>query len=118
VFELLGWSCALHRCSATEQILGIVKFHQSSTHETRQVPEYQMMRILVEVLTGNFLLLYLYFGCTTNQSDIPFGYFLLLLFHGHKVLFYVFWSIHSERSSWRRSVDTTVVDVQTLLRHF
>jgi hypothetical protein len=38
--------------------------------------------ILTLVLSGNFLLLHLYLGYTTNQRGIPFGYFLLLV-RGH-----------------------------------
>ena len=85
LFELLGFFGALHKCFASQKILGIVKFHYSSTHGDQTGAgvsdgEY----ILAQVLTGNFLLLHLYLGCTTYQRVIPFGYFLLLLVHGHQ----------------------------------
>lgn len=42
-----------------------------------------MLPILTKVLTGNFLLLLLYLGCTTNQGSISFGYICNLLVLGH-----------------------------------
>jgi len=38
--------------------------------------DYQMVPILTYVLTGNFVLLLLYFGLYNCQRGIPFGYLL------------------------------------------
>ena len=50
------------------------------------------------VLTSNFLLLLLYSDCRTNHWSIQFGYLLHLLVQVIRVLFCVFWSLHSWRS--------------------
>ena len=47
---------------------------------TRLVLNYQT----VQVLTGNYFLLLLYFGCTTNQRNIPYGCLLHLLLQRHQ----------------------------------
>jgi hypothetical protein len=52
------------------------------THTKLNIPDYQMVPILV--FTGNFLLLFLYLGCKTNQRNVPFGYLLYLLVQGHQ----------------------------------
>ena len=41
---------------------------------------YQAVIILTQVLTGIFFLLLVYFGYTSNQRRIPFGYLIQLLF--------------------------------------
>jgi hypothetical protein len=46
------------------------------------IPDYQTVHTLTKVLTGNFLLLFLYLGCVTNQRSIPFGFLLQLLVEG------------------------------------
>jgi len=50
-----------------------------------QVLNDQTVPTLVYVLTGNFLLLPLNLGCTSNESSIPFRYLLQLLGQGHQV---------------------------------
>ena len=47
---------------------------------------YQTVPILTQVLTGKFLLLPLYLGCTTNKRGIPIGYIFYLLIQGHQCL--------------------------------
>jgi hypothetical protein len=42
------------------------------------ISEKRRSHILTEVLTGNFLFLFLYLVCTTNQRCIPSGYILQL----------------------------------------
>jgi hypothetical protein len=46
--------------------------------------DYQMVSILTKVLKGNFLLLSLQLGCTTNQRNTDFGYLQHLLIQGHQ----------------------------------
>lgn len=55
--------------------------------ELMNIPDYQIISILAQVLTGNYLLLllYSYLGCTTNQRVIPFVYLLHLLVQGHHI---------------------------------
>jgi hypothetical protein len=43
---------------------------------------YQIVLILTKVLTGNFLLLLLYLGYTTDQCSTPFGHLHYLLVLG------------------------------------
>jgi hypothetical protein len=50
------------------------------------IPDYQTLPILTQDLTGNFLLMLLYFGCTTNQRSIPLGYLLHQLVQSHQGL--------------------------------
>jgi len=40
------------------------------------IPHCQTVPVLTSVLMGNFLLLLLHLGCTTNQRSIPCGYVL------------------------------------------
>jgi hypothetical protein len=47
-------------------------------HGTGKVLNYNTVTAPTSDLIGNFLLLLLYFGCTTNQRVIPFGYFIYL----------------------------------------
>jgi len=44
----------------------------------------QCLYVLTCVLTDNFLLLFMYLGCTTNQWSIPFNYFLQQLVQGYQ----------------------------------
>jgi hypothetical protein len=46
--------------------------------------DYQAIPVLLQVLAGNFLLLFLYVGCITNQGSIPFGCLLQLLVRLHQ----------------------------------
>jgi hypothetical protein len=52
--------------------------------ELSNIPDDQTVPILTSVLTNNFLLLLLYFGCTTDRRSIPLGYFLHLLVKCHQ----------------------------------
>jgi hypothetical protein len=82
------------------------------------IPDNQTVCILIQILTGNFLLLPLYLSCTTNHRSISFGYLLIHLFRFIRFLYCVFWRPHSWRSGWSRrggSGNTTVVDVWTFL---
>ena len=46
------------------------------------ISDSQTVCILTQVLTGKFLFLIMYFGCTTNHRCIPFGCILCLLVQG------------------------------------
>jgi len=48
-------------------------------HGSRQVPDYQTLPTLTQVLIGNFLLL-LYFGCSANHSQPPENVHLSVIF--------------------------------------
>jgi hypothetical protein len=50
-----------------------------------QVLNDQTVPILAHFLTGNFLLLPLNLGCTSNQGSFPFRYLLQLLGQGYQV---------------------------------
>ena len=78
-------------------------------------PGYLMVPTLTWVLAVKFLLL-LYFGCTTNQRSIPFGFLLHLLVQGHGPLL-----CFLEAVPWvggKGSGDATTADVHTLLEAF
>jgi len=56
--------------------MGTVEFLLSGSHRTGQVLDYHTLSVATNVLTGNILLLFLYFVCTTKQT---ISLFLLLL---------------------------------------
>jgi len=66
-----------------QSVSDTAKLHQSNLHRTGKVLIYNTVPALTSGRTGNFLLLLKYFGCTTNQRGISFGYFLHLLVQGH-----------------------------------
>jgi len=86
------------------------------------IPEYQMVPILIQVLTGNFLLLELLLHCSTNQRSIPFGYFfhlMVLASSGPSSVFSGdFIAEEMKRVEDEVSGDATMVDVQTSWRPF
>jgi hypothetical protein len=64
----------------------IVEFIPFGTHRTGQVQDYHTLPIVTYVLTGNVLLLFLYFVCTTKRRISLF----LLLLQGHQSPFVCF----------------------------
>ena len=71
----------------------VILIQQNSISLTRMGPnsakllnivDYRMVPSLTQVFTGNFLLLLLYLGCTTNQRSIAFWYLFRLLVKGHQ----------------------------------
>jgi hypothetical protein len=72
-------------------------------------------------LTGNYLLLLLYLGCTTNQRSIPFGYHLHLLVQHHQsssVFSEVFLAEEVDGVGGKGSGDMTMTHAHTLLGTF
>ena len=69
---------------------------------------------------GNFLLLLLHLGYTTNQRSILFGYLPHLLVQGHQGLVFsgVFTAEDVGGVRDKGSGDTTMVDVKTPLEAF
>lgn len=67
------------------------------THQIGQGLNYWILQIISQYLyLSKFLQAFFwYMGCTINQSSIPFGYFLHLLFRVNKVHFCVFCSLHN-----------------------
>ena len=77
-----------------------------------------MVPILTQVLIGNFLLLPLYLGYITKQRSMHVVISFICWFRVIRVLFCVFWSLHSWRR-WSRkwgSGDIAMVDIQTFQR--
>jgi hypothetical protein len=66
--------------------MGTVEFILSGTHRTGQVLDYHALPIVSCVVTGNVLLLFFYFVCTTKQRISLF----LVLLQGHQSLFVCF----------------------------
>lgn len=50
-------------------------------------PDYLLVPILTKVLAHNFLLLFIYLHCTTNQRSSPFRYLVHLLVQGYILCF-------------------------------
>jgi len=71
----------------------------------------QMVPLLTQVFTGNFLLLIVYLGCTTNQRSVRLGYFLHLLVRGPLLFSGVFIAEEDDRLEDTGLRGTIVVDV-------
>jgi hypothetical protein len=54
------------------------------------IVDYETVRIVTYIFTGNCLLLLLYLSCTTNHSTLPFRYLFQLLVQGHQGPFHLF----------------------------
>lgn len=54
------------------------------------IPNYQTIPTLTEVLTSKFVLLIPYLGCKTNHRSILFGYLLQLLVWKHRQFLSIF----------------------------
>jgi hypothetical protein len=73
-------------------IFWVTRIQQNSSNPTFQFAWDQTSAELsntldyqtVQVLTGNYFLLLLYFGCTINQRNIPYGCLLHLLVQHHQ----------------------------------
>jgi hypothetical protein len=86
-------------------------------HRTGKVLYYNPLPALTSSHIGNILLLLKYFGCTTSQRGIPFGYFLHLLVQGHQgplVFSGIFIAKEVDGVQAKGSGDITTVFIHTL----
>jgi hypothetical protein len=74
-----------HMCSVHNKIPLIRIAWDKTNVDLSNNPDHQMVFLLIWVLIGNFLLLLLYYGCTTNQTNTPFRYLFHPLVQGHQI---------------------------------